>query len=61
MKLAEIISHSKEWSTAALLGQMMTLTEAQAKAVGAALDLPEEAVAQLQVVGAILLAHRRSH
>jgi len=28
----------------------MTLTEAQAKAVGDALDLPEEAVAQLQVV-----------
>lgn len=48
-KLAEIVGHSKEWSTAALLGQM-TLTEAQAKAVGAALDLPEEAVTQLQVV-----------
>ena len=48
-KLAELVGHSKEWSTAALLGQM-TLTEAQAKAVGAALDLPEEAIAQLQVV-----------
>ncbi len=48
-KLAEVVGHSKEWSTAALLGQM-TLTEAQAKAVGAALDLPEEAVTQLQVV-----------
>jgi cyanate lyase len=48
-KLAEMVGHSKEWSTAALLGQM-TLTEAQAKAVGAALDLPEEAVTQLQVV-----------
>ncbi len=48
-KLAEIVGHSKEWSTAALLGQM-TLTEAQAKAVGAALDLPQEAVEQLQVV-----------
>ncbi len=48
-KLAEIVGHSKEWSTAALLGQM-TLTEAQAKAVGTALDLPEEAVEQLQVV-----------
>ncbi|MBK7649082.1 MAG: cyanase [Betaproteobacteria bacterium] len=47
-KLAELIGHSKEWSTAALLGQM-TLTEAQAKAVGAALDLPEEAITQLQV------------
>ena len=48
-QLAEVVGHSKEWSTAALLGQM-TLTEAQAKAVGTALDLPEEAVMQLQVV-----------
>jgi cyanate lyase len=48
-QLAEVVGHSKEWSTAALLGQM-TLTEAQAKAVGAALDLPEDAVMQLQVV-----------
>jgi cyanate lyase len=48
-QLAETIGHSKEWSTAALLGQM-TLTEAQAKAVGAALDLPAEAVTQLQIV-----------
>ena len=48
-RLAEIVGHSKEWSTAALLGQM-TLTEAQAQAIGAALDLPEEAIAQLQVV-----------
>ena len=48
-QLAEVVGHSKEWSTAALLGQM-TLTEAQAKAVGAALDLPEDAVTQLQVV-----------
>ena len=48
-QLAEIVGHSKEWSTAALLGQIPQ-TEAQAKAVGAALDLPEEAVAQLQVV-----------
>ena len=48
-KLAEIVGHSKEWSTAALLGQM-TLSKAQAEAVGAALDLPEEAVVQLQIV-----------
>ena len=48
-QLSEVVGHSKEWSTAALLGQM-TLSEAQAKAVGAALDLPDEAVAQLQVV-----------
>ena len=36
-QLAEVVGHSKEWSTAALLGQM-TLTEAQAKAVGPALE-----------------------
>ena len=48
-QLAEVVGHSKEWSTAALLGQM-TLTEAEAKAVGAALDLPDEAITQLQVV-----------
>ncbi|WP_296704013.1 cyanase [Thiocapsa sp. UBA6158] len=48
-RLAEIIGHSKEWSTAALLGQM-TLTENQAKAVGAALGLPDEAITQLQIV-----------
>jgi cyanate lyase len=48
-QLAEIIGHSKEWSTAALLGQM-TLTETQAKAVGAALGLPDDAITQLQIV-----------
>jgi cyanate lyase len=48
-RLAEIIGQSKEWSTAALLGQM-TLSETQAKAVGAALGLPDEAVTQLQIV-----------
>ncbi|NCC27414.1 MAG: cyanase [Gammaproteobacteria bacterium] len=48
-RLAEIVGHSKEWSTAALLGQM-TLTETQAKAVGAALELPDEAITQLQIV-----------
>jgi cyanate lyase len=46
-KLAAMVGQSKEWSTAALLGQM-TLTDTQAKVVGAALDLPEEAVALLQ-------------
>ena len=46
---AEIVGHSKEWSTAALLGQM-TLTEQQARAIGEALDLPPDAVTQLQVV-----------
>ena len=48
-KLAAMVGHSKEWSTAALLGQM-TLSESQAAVVGAALDLPEEAVALLQEV-----------
>jgi cyanate lyase len=46
-KLAAIVGLSKEWSTAALLGQM-ALTEAQAKVVGAALDLSKEAIAILQ-------------
>lgn len=48
-KLAETVGHSKEWSTAALMGQM-TLTAEQAAQVGAMLDLPEEAIAQLQAV-----------
>lgn len=48
-QLAEIVGHSKEWTTAALLGQM-TLTKEQATKVGATLDLPEEAVEMLQVV-----------
>jgi cyanate lyase len=46
-QLAGIVGQSKAWSTAALLGQM-TLTESQAKVVGAALDLSEEAIAILQ-------------
>ncbi len=48
-KLAEATGMSKEWTTAALLGQM-TLTAAQAAKVGAMLDLPAEAIEQLQVV-----------
>jgi cyanate lyase len=48
-RLAELIGQSKEWSTAALLGQM-TLSETQAKAVGAALGLSDEAITQLQIV-----------
>jgi cyanate lyase len=48
-QLAQVVGHSKEWTTAALLGQM-TLTAEQASKVGAALDLPPEAVALLQVV-----------
>ncbi|WP_199509190.1 cyanase [Glaciecola sp. KUL10] len=48
-QLADIVGQSKEWTTAALLGQM-TLTADQASRVGLALELPEAAVAQLQVV-----------
>lgn len=48
-QLAEAIGMSKEWTTAALLGQM-TLTAEQASTIGAMLDLPADAIAQLQVV-----------
>lgn len=48
-QLAEAIGMSKEWTTAALLGQM-TLTKEQANTIGELLDLPEQAIAQLQVV-----------
>jgi len=47
--LADKIGRSKEWTTAALLGQM-TLTKSQADIIGAALDLPAEAIAILQTV-----------
>jgi cyanate lyase len=48
-QLAKAVGQSKEWTTAALLGQM-TLTAQQASTVGACLDLPEAAVALLQIV-----------
>ncbi len=48
-QLADAIGMSKEWTTAALLGQM-TLTAEQAGKIGTLLDLPVEAVEQLQVV-----------
>ena len=48
-QLAEAINLSKEWTTAALLGQM-TLTAEQATKIGAMLELPTDAIAQLQVV-----------
>lgn len=48
-EIAKAVGQSKEWSTAALLGQM-ALTQAQADAVGKLLDLPGDAVLQLQVV-----------
>lgn len=47
-QLAEGIGQSKEWTTAALLGQM-TLDAGQANRVGAMLELPDEAIEQLQV------------
>ena len=47
-QISEAIGQSKEWSTAACLGQM-TLTKAQAEAVGKLLDLPDEALAWLQI------------
>jgi len=47
--IAEAVGQSKEWTTAALLGQM-TLTETQARAAARVLDLPEDAVTQLQIV-----------
>lgn len=47
--IAEAVGQSKEWTTAALLGQM-TLTEQQAHAAARLLDLPADAVVQLQVV-----------
>lgn len=47
--IAEAVGQSKEWTTAALLGQM-TLTEEQAQAAARLLDLPADAVVQLQVV-----------
>lgn len=47
--LAEAVGLSKEWTTAALLGQM-TLTAEQAGIIGKLLDLPADAITQLQVV-----------
>lgn len=48
-QLAEATGQSKEWTTAALMGQM-TLTAEQADKVGALLGLPAEAIEMLQVV-----------
>ncbi|MGH8743022.1 MAG: cyanase [Burkholderiales bacterium] len=47
--IAKKVGQSKEWTTAALLGQM-TLTGEQAKTVGKLLGLSEEEIALLQVV-----------
>jgi cyanate lyase len=48
-QLADAIGMSKEWTTAALMGQM-TLNADQAGKIGSLLGLPAEAVEQLQVV-----------
>jgi len=46
--LGRAIGQSKEWTTAALLGQM-TMSKEQAEAAGRLLDLPSPAIALLQV------------
>src|SRR4051812_21288130 len=46
-KLAEEIGQSKEWTTAALLGQMQ-MTKEQASIAGELLGLPDDAVLLLQ-------------
>jgi cyanate lyase len=48
-KLAKAIGQSKEWTTAALLGQMQ-MTKEQAETAGKLLGLPEDAVLLLQQV-----------
>ena len=48
-KLARAVGQSKEWTTAALLGQMQ-MTKEQAETAGKLLDLPADAVLLLQQV-----------
>ena len=48
-KIAKAIGQSKEWTTAALLGQMQ-MTKRQAQAAGKLLNLPRDAVLLLQQV-----------
>jgi cyanate lyase len=48
-QIAEVIGQSKEWSTAACLGQM-AMTKQQAENVGSLLELSDEAIAWLQIV-----------
>ena len=48
-QIAEVVGQSKEWSTAACLGQM-AMTKQQAEAVGELLELSDEAIAWLQIV-----------
>jgi cyanate lyase len=47
--VAKKLKLSKEWTTAACMGQM-TLSKAQALVIGKTFDLPAEAIALLQVV-----------
>jgi cyanate lyase len=47
--IAQKVGQSKEWTTAACLGQMQ-MTRKQAETVGRLFDLPEEAVLLLQAV-----------
>ncbi|WP_312958955.1 cyanase [Stutzerimonas nitrititolerans] len=46
---AEAIGRSKEWTTAGCLGQM-TFDKPQAEALGKLFELPDEAIAWLQIV-----------
>ena len=48
-EVAKKVGQSKEWATAACLGQMQ-MTKKQAETVGKIFDLPEEAVLILQTV-----------
>ena len=48
-QIAEVVGQSKEWSTAACLGQM-AMTKQQAEAVGELFELTDEAIAWLQIV-----------
>jgi len=48
-EVAKKVGESKEWTTAACLGQMQ-MTKKQAEIVGRVFDLPEEAVLILQTV-----------
>ncbi|QKX17427.1 cyanase [Microbulbifer sp. YPW1] len=47
-QVADAVGQSKEWTTAACLGQM-TLTKQQAAIVGELFDLSDEAIAWLQI------------
>lgn len=47
-EIAQAVGQSKEWSTAACLGQM-AMTKEQATAVGEILELSDEAIAWLQI------------